>query len=88
MIHFLIDSATLVTNIGGEITGSRTTLVIMRVRRNGTGYQKRVTGKTCKTNRYNSVGGFINVQNCQLCIPIYLQFPSLFATYDVSKYEN
>ena len=24
---------------------------------------------------------------CQLCIPIYLQFPSLFETHDVSKYD-
>ena len=24
---------------------------------------------------------------CQLCIPIYLQFPSLFAQYGISKYE-
>ena len=34
------------------------------------------------------IGFFTNTQNwqhwhyCQLCIPIYLQFPSLFATYD------
>ena len=24
---------------------------------------------------------------CQLCVPIYLQFPSLFVTYGISKYE-
>ena len=39
------------------------------------------------------IGFFTNTQNwqhwhyCQFCIPIYLQFPSLFATYDVSKCE-
>ena len=26
-------------------------------------------------------------RHCQPCIPIYLQFPSLFVTYDASKYE-
>ena len=38
-------------------------------------------------------GFFTNAQHwqylhyCQLCIPIYLQFPSLFATYDIGKYD-
>ena len=39
-------------------------------------------------------GFFTNAPNwqychyCQLCIPIYLQFSSLFATYDASKFET
>ena len=32
-------------------------------------------------------GNFTNAQNCQLCISIYLQFPSLLAPFDVSKCE-
>ena len=41
----------------------------------------------------HTIGFFTNAQSwqywhyCQLCNPIYLQFPSLFATYYVSKYE-
>ena len=39
---------------------------------------------------YDSFVFFTKIQNwqyCQLCTPIFLQFPSLFALYDVSKFE-